>query len=145
MPESAVDFLQPSGEIGIPAKAIKCQLKCLSSRLQWVPCRGSIEGKSALCRMHAQAGIEKLEVLRVFYASNNRIRDWVEIDVLAKCSSLQELVMMGNPLVPAPGTPEYRTEVCSPSCWHAHGRLAPPRQPYIWETTPVAGSCIGCS
>jgi dynein light chain 1 len=60
-----------------------------------------------------QAGVEKLAVLRVLYLSNNRIRDWAEVDCLAKLPGLQELVLMGNPLIPAPGTPEYRAEVCA--------------------------------
>ena len=69
-------------------------------------------------------------MLRVFFASNNRIKDWADIDVLAKCSALRELVLMGNPIFPAPGTPEYRTEVCGPSRWPAFGCLLQLSQGY---------------
>lgn len=47
----------------------------------------------------------------MLYVSNNRIRDWAEVDRLAACASLEDVVLMGNPLTPAPGTEEYRAEV----------------------------------
>lgn len=58
-----------------------------------------------------QAGIEKLSNLRVLLMSNNRVKDWAEIEKLAGNTKLEELLFIGNPLVPMPGTPEYRLEV----------------------------------
>lgn len=62
-----------------------------------------------------QAGIEKLVNLRVLYLSNNKIRDWVEIDRLAALEKLEELLLIGNPLYndykDNNATSEYRVEV----------------------------------
>ncbi len=43
--------------------------------------------------------------------SNNKVRDWAELDRLAANACLEELLLLGNPFNPAPGTPEYRMEV----------------------------------
>lgn len=42
--------------------------------------------------------------------SNNKIKDWTEVERLNGNSKLEELLLMGNPLTPATGTPEYRIE-----------------------------------
>ena len=42
--------------------------------------------------------------------SNNRIKDWSEVERLSGNIKLEELLLMGNPLTPATGTSEYRTE-----------------------------------
>jgi hypothetical protein len=49
--------------------------------------------------------------LRVLYLSNNKVKEWPEVERLAANGALAELVLMGNPLVPVPGTDEYRYEV----------------------------------
>lgn len=58
-----------------------------------------------------QAGIEKLTALRVLWMSNNKVKDWAELDRLVGNSHLEELLLLGNPLLPPPGSPEYRVEV----------------------------------
>ncbi len=58
-----------------------------------------------------QAGIEKLVNLRVLWMSNNKVKDWGELDRLAANVRLEELLLIGNPLNPTPGSPEYRIEV----------------------------------
>jgi len=58
-----------------------------------------------------QAGIEKLTALRVLWMSNNKLKDWAELDRLAANSHLEEVLLLGNPLLPPPGSPEYRIEV----------------------------------
>ena len=63
---------------------------------------------------NVQAGIERLPNLRILLMSNNRVKDWSEVDRLGANSKLEELLLMGNPLIPVPGTPEYRTEASLP-------------------------------
>lgn len=62
-----------------------------------------------------QAGIEKCPRLRVLYASNNRIRDWGEVDRLASLPELEDLLLTGNPLQTeardSGGLGAYRLEV----------------------------------
>ncbi|KAK9908456.1 hypothetical protein WJX75_008207 [Coccomyxa subellipsoidea] len=57
------------------------------------------------------AGVEKLVNLRVLWMSNNKVKDWAELDRLAASAHLEDLLLLGNPLNPAPGSPEYRMEV----------------------------------
>ena len=57
-----------------------------------------------------QAGIDRLPNLRVLLMSNNKIKDWSEVERLSGNAKLEELLLMGNPLVPATGTSEYRIE-----------------------------------
>ncbi|BDA45002.1 Dynein light chain 1, axonemal [Coccomyxa sp. Obi] len=57
------------------------------------------------------AGIEKLVNLRVLWMSNNKVKDWAELDRLAANVRLEELLLIGNPLNPTPGSPEYRIEI----------------------------------
>ncbi|GMH37457.1 hypothetical protein BSKO_05330 [Bryopsis sp. KO-2023] len=61
------------------------------------------------------AGIEKLTNLRVLFASNNKIKEWMEVERLSVLESLEELLLVGNPIYneakEAGTTPEYRIEV----------------------------------
>ena len=63
------------------------------------------------CAWHCQSGLERMGALRVLYLSNNKVKEWPEVERLAANGALAELVLMGNPLVPVPGTDEYRYEV----------------------------------
>lgn len=45
-----------------------------------------------------QTGLEKMSKLRVIYASNNKIREWAEIERLKMLPALEELLLAGNPL-----------------------------------------------
>ncbi len=67
-----------------------------------------------------QVGIEKLSNLRVLYLSNNKLKDWAEIERLSQIESLEELLMVGNPLYndykDASNLAEYRIEVCCLHC-----------------------------
>lgn len=44
------------------------------------------------------SGIERAQKLRVLYLSNNKIAGWSEIDKLSTLPSLEELLLVGNPL-----------------------------------------------
>ncbi|PRW59925.1 Dynein light chain axonemal [Chlorella sorokiniana] len=61
------------------------------------------------------AGIEKCIQLRVLYASNNRIKDWAEVERLAALPLLEHLLLIGNPLYcewrDNNALPQYRVEV----------------------------------
>ena len=57
-----------------------------------------------------QAGIDRLPNLQVLLMSNNKVKDWSEIERLSGNPKLEDLLLMGNPLTPATGTPEYRIE-----------------------------------
>ena len=65
-----------------------------------------------------QAGIEKCGQLRVLYASNNRLKEWAEVERLAALPLLEDLLLVGNPLYNEwkdnNALPQYRIEVCSP-------------------------------
>jgi hypothetical protein len=84
--------------------------------------------------------VEKLSQLRVLFLSNNRIKDWSEVERLAAAEQLEDLLLVGNPLYneyrDSNTTPEYRVEVCAaqpsggskgrPACrhdaaWGTHG------------------------
>ncbi|KFM24177.1 Dynein light chain 1, axonemal [Auxenochlorella protothecoides] len=60
-------------------------------------------------------GIEKAPGIRVLYASNNKIRDWLEIERLTALPDLEELLLAGNPLhseaAAAGNLTAYRLEV----------------------------------
>jgi dynein light chain 1 len=43
-------------------------------------------------------GIGVLKKLRVFYLSNNLVKDWVEFNRLQEVTTLEELLFVGNPL-----------------------------------------------
>ena len=60
--------------------------------------------------------IDKLPKLRVLYMSNNKLENFKELDKLAGLASLQELLLVGNPLHASAEKPdelgcEYRIEV----------------------------------
>lgn len=60
--------------------------------------------------------MEKLANLRLLFLSNNKVRDWTEVDRLAALQKLEELLLVGNPLYTDyrdnNALPEYRVEVC---------------------------------
>lgn len=60
-----------------------------------------------------QAGVDKLVNLRVLYASNNRIRDWAEVERLAHLPLLEDVLLLGNPICSdlADNPAKYRVEV----------------------------------
>ncbi len=60
-----------------------------------------------------QTGLEKMVNLRVLYCSNNKLRDWGEVERLKNLSALEELLLAGNPLhTDCKGaTADYRMEV----------------------------------
>lgn len=86
-----------------------------------------------------QAGIEKLPNLRVLYMSNNKVRDWAEIERLAALEHLEELLLLNNPVQAefvgsdAKSTAaEYRVEVRALRVWALHA--------VIWQN---AGCLLG--
>lgn len=66
-------------------------------------------------QQNAKAGVEKLANLRVLYLSNNRLRDWSEVDRLGALTRLEDLLLVGNPLFnearDAGTTADYRVQV----------------------------------
>lgn len=61
---------------------------------------------------HHQTGLEKLSQLRVLFLSNNRVKDWSEVDRLSVLASLEDLLLVGNPLYNEfKDTSDYRLEV----------------------------------
>jgi dynein light chain 1, axonemal len=44
------------------------------------------------------AGVERCSRLRVLYASNNKIKDWAEVDRLTGLDHLEDLLLVGNPV-----------------------------------------------
>jgi len=62
-----------------------------------------------------QAGIEKCSRLRVLYMSNNKLKDWTELDRLSALQGLEELLLIGNPIYNEfkdnNALPQYRIEV----------------------------------
>lgn len=45
-----------------------------------------------------QSGLEKLVNLRVLFMSNNKVASWSEIEKLQPIQSLEDLLLVGNPL-----------------------------------------------
>ncbi|CAL8469249.1 g8790 [Coccomyxa elongata] len=68
-------------------------------------------GRNQIKKLESLDGIEKLLNLRVLWMSNNKVKDWAELDRLAANVRLEELLLIGNPLNPTPGSPEYRIEI----------------------------------
>jgi hypothetical protein len=62
-----------------------------------------------------QAGIEKCTSLRVLFMSNNKLKDWAELERLSALPGLEELLLIGNPLYNEfkdnNAIPQYRVEV----------------------------------
>lgn len=65
--------------------------------------------------MCLQTGIEKLTNLKVLFASNNKIKEWVEVDRLKCLPALEHVLLAGNPLhqdyKERNAASEYRLEV----------------------------------
>jgi dynein light chain 1 len=55
-------------------------------------------------------GINVLKKLRVFYLSNNLVKDWVEFNRLQEVTTLEELLFVGNPLSEAMEESVFKTE-----------------------------------
>ena len=53
----------------------------------------------APARAQAQAGIEKCAKLRVLFMSNNKLKDWAEVDRLSALGGLEELLLVGGRVV----------------------------------------------
>lgn len=51
--------------------------------------------KSNIC---LQTGLERLNNLKVLYASNNKITSWADLANLPQLAELRELLLAGNPL-----------------------------------------------
>ena len=70
----------------------------------------------------AQAGIDKLNNLRVLFMSNNKIAAWSDIDRLAPLDKLEDLLLVGNPLYNEykdnNALADYRVEVCAVGVCH---------------------------
>jgi hypothetical protein len=49
---------------------------------------------TAIFALH-QSGVERLGQLRVLFLSNNKIRDWTEVDRLAALERLEDLLLVG--------------------------------------------------
>lgn len=81
-----------------------------------------------------QSGLEKLSRLRVLFLSNNRVRDWAEVERLASLPGLEDLLLVGNPLYNEhKDAAEYRIEV------RRTGGFG--RQPAgLWQRRPGAGT-----
>lgn len=45
-----------------------------------------------------KTGLEKLVNLKTLYCSNNKLRDWAEVERLRGLPALEELLLAGNPL-----------------------------------------------
>lgn len=67
-----------------------------------------------------QTGLERLHNLRTLFASNNKIRDWAEVDRLKTLPALTNLLLAGNPLhleyKDRGALAEYKQEVSFPGC-----------------------------
>lgn len=57
-------------------------------------------------------GIETLKKLRVFYVSNNMIKDFTEINKMATLPLLADLLFVGNPAMEDMDNANYRRDVC---------------------------------
>ncbi len=62
------------------------------------------------------AGLEACTKLKVLYMANNLIKDWKEIDRLKSCVQLEELLLVGNPIVEASGD-QFRIQVAGRLPW----------------------------
>ncbi|PSC71349.1 Diacylglycerol O-acyltransferase 2B [Micractinium conductrix] len=87
------------------------------------------------------AGIEKCASLRVLYASNNKLKDWAEVERLSGLPHLEDLLLIGNPLYNEwkdnGALPQYRIELTyfKGSKLVRTGELDPSRR-YIWVAHP---------
>ncbi|XP_037300588.1 dynein light chain 1, axonemal [Manduca sexta] len=59
-------------------------------------------------------GIGSLKNMRVLYMCNNMVKEWVEFNRLQECTSLRELVFIGNPICEnQPDMETWRTQVAN--------------------------------
>lgn len=100
------------------AKSIKLTGHCTTSKLYAIFSVSGIFTVTSSCDARTlrgvQVGIERLPNLRMLFMSNNRVKDWAEVERLSGNTKLEELLLMGNPLTPPTGTPEYRLEASHP-------------------------------
>lgn len=54
--------------------------------------------------------IEAMKALKVFYASNNSIKDWSEFNRMGAAPKLEEISFMGNPLYESMDEGIFRAE-----------------------------------
>ena len=61
-----------------------------------------------------QGGCERLNNLRILFVSNNKLRDWSEVERLASLPKLEEVLFAGNPFYndykDKQAIPDYRIE-----------------------------------
>lgn len=55
-------------------------------------------------------GLTPLKCLKILYISNNLIKDWSEFNRLAEIETLEDLVVVGNPLSEGLDEPNWRAE-----------------------------------
>lgn len=56
-------------------------------------------------------GIEAMKKLKIFYIGNNSVKDWAEFTKMNGCSSLEDLLFLGNPLQENLDEEVYKREV----------------------------------
>jgi dynein light chain 1 len=62
------------------------------------------------------AGVEACTKLKVLYIANNLVKDWKEIDRLKSCVQLEELLLVGNPIVETSGD-QFRIQIAGRLPW----------------------------
>ena len=65
-----------------------------------IPCR-PLQLWISYNQIGSLAGVEKLSHLEVLFMSNNKISSWAEVERLAACSNMRDLLLKGNPLCDA--------------------------------------------
>ncbi len=80
-----------------------------------------------VCVCVTQNGVEKLVNLKVLLMSNNKVSSWGDVERLAALPSLEDLLLVGNPLYndykDRNELSEYRVEVGEDvACTHTHGK-----------------------
>lgn len=82
-------------------------------------------------------GINVLKKLRVFYLSNNLVKDWVEFNRLQEVTTLEELLFVGNPLSEAMEESVWKVEAAKrlPSLKKLDGETVVRDEPISAEAT----------
>ncbi len=98
-----------------------------------------------------QGGVERLNNLRILFVSNNKLRDWAEVDRLASLPKLEEVLFAGNPMYndfkDKSAIPDYRIEVqpwflvTSPGCFSQGSCL---RLRIDWSIVTLDARAHGC-